>query len=151
MSKMYKTVKGKNIDIDKIKLSNESAIAVSNIKVNARGDALGPGGQVSQGRNAVMDRVYTVESAPEPPYSPNTPEKFAEMQAEQNATNTKKLHDLANNLIPTTSQEAALTEQLSQPQVRGSLASSVAKPVVVNQTAAPTPQEIRKAQGPKRI
>jgi hypothetical protein len=150
VSKIYKTVKGKSVDIDKVKLANESAIAVSNMRVNARGDALGPGGQVTEGRNQVMDRVYAVESAPEPPYSPNNPEKFAELQAIQNASSTKKLHDLANNLIPAGNQEPLVNPDQPAP-ARGSLASSVAKTVVVNQTAAPTPQEQRRAQGPKRI
>jgi hypothetical protein len=150
MSSVYKTVRGKAIDIDKVKLSNENTIAVSNVKINARGDALGPGGQVVQGRNAVMDRVYTVESAPEPPYSPNTPEKYAEMQAIQDASNTKRLHDLANNLMSVAPEETAVDPNQPAP-TRGSLASSVAKTVTVTQAPLPTPQEQRKAQGPKRI
>lgn len=150
MSSVYKTVKGKAIDIDKVKLSNENTIAVSNVKINARGDALGPGGQVVQGRNAVMDRVYNVESAPEPPYSPNTPEKYAEMQAIQDASNTKRLHDLANNLMSVAPEETTVDPNQPAP-TRGSLASSVAKTVTVTQAPLPTPQEQRKAQGPKRI
>jgi hypothetical protein len=149
MSKVYKTAKGKSIDIDQIKLANESTVAVSNMRVNARGDALGAGGAVSAGRNQIMDRVYTVESAPEPPYSPNSSDVIAQKQAIQDATNTKKLHDLANNLVPQTTQEAILPEQT--PTTRGSLASAVAKTTVVNQAPLPTPAEQRRAQGPKRI
>ena len=150
MSNVYKTVKGKSIDIDKIKLSNESTIAVSNIKVNARGDALGPGGSVSAGRNQIMDQVYMVEATPEPPYSPNSPETIAAMQAIQDATSAKKLHDLASSLIPSGSPQEPLADG-STPAVRGALASAVAKTVSVNQGPSPTPQEQRRAQGPKRI
>jgi len=147
MSKVYKTAKGKSIDIDQIKLANESAVAVSNMRVNARGDALGAGGAVTAGRNQIMDRVYTVESAPEPPYAPS--DNILHQQAIQDATNIKKLHDLANNLVPPSNQEPILTEQT--PAARGSLASAVAKTAVVNQAPLPTPQEQRRAQGPKRI
>ena len=150
MSKVYRTVKGKTIDIDKIKLSNESAIAVSNMRVNARGDALGPGGSVSAGRNQLMDQVYMVETAPEPPYSPTSPDTIAEMQAIQDASRAKKLHDLANGLVPTNALKEPLVDDI-EPAARGALASAVAKTVTVNQGPAPTPQEQRRAQGPKRI
>ena len=61
MTKLYKTARGKTVDMDKVKLANETVTAVGNMKVNARGDKLGPGGQVIAGRNQVMDRVYSVE------------------------------------------------------------------------------------------
>jgi hypothetical protein len=36
MSKVYKSVKGKMVDMDKVKLANESVTSVGNMRVNAR-------------------------------------------------------------------------------------------------------------------
>jgi ribosomal protein L27 len=62
MARIYKSARGKTIDMDKVKLSQETTTAVGNMKVNARGDQLGAGGQVAQGRNAIMDQMYAVKS-----------------------------------------------------------------------------------------
>lgn len=144
MTKIYKTARGKTIDMDKVKLSNERVTAVGNMKVNARGDKLGAGGQIIAGRNQVMDRVYNVESRKG--YSPNDPEVFAQQQAIVEASKAKELHDLATNLVQSTSVEP--TEESAQPAARGSLASSVAKTVSVAQEPMPDP---RKPTGPTRI
>ena len=144
MTNIHKTARGKTIDMDKVKLSNERVTAVGNMKVNARGDKLGPGGQIIAGRNQVMDRVYNVESRKG--YSPNDPDVFAQQQAVMEASKAKELHDLATNLVQPTSIEP--TEETAQPTARGSLASSVAKTVSVAQEPIPDP---RKPKGPARI
>lgn len=69
MKKVYKTALGKGVDMDQLRLTNENVIAVGNMKVNARGDELGPGGEVLKSRNEVMNDYYrlntpTVESRP---------------------------------------------------------------------------------------
>jgi hypothetical protein len=64
MSKIYKTAKGQTIDLDQVKLANETAISVGNMRVNARGDKLGPDGKVVTGRNQIMDQIYAVDSQP---------------------------------------------------------------------------------------
>lgn len=43
---LYKSAKGKVIDMARLAAQNELAIAVSNVRINARGDELGPGGQI---------------------------------------------------------------------------------------------------------
>jgi hypothetical protein len=144
MSKIYKSAKGKMVDMDKIKLANETVAAVGNMRVNARGDLLGQGGSVAQGRNAVMDRVYAVEDAP---YSPNDPAAMAARQALIENNKAKELHDLANNLVNTNPEPESPVNKTPAP-ARGSLASSVAKPVTVTQEAMPDP---RKPKGPSRI
>lgn len=144
MGNVYKSARGKMVDMDKIKLANENTVAVGNMKVNARGDLIGAGGEVAQGRNAIMDQVYAVDPAP---YSPNDPNVYAQQQAAIDATKAKQLHDLANNLVtPTTTQEPAVSD--STPATRGSLASAVAKTVSVTQELAVDP---RKPKGPSRI
>lgn len=43
---IYKTAKGKEIDMSRLTSQHETTVAVSNVKINARGDELGPGGQI---------------------------------------------------------------------------------------------------------
>ena len=151
MSKAYKTARGKIIDMDKVKLANETVTAVGNMKVNARGDKLGVGGQVIAGRNQVMDRVYAVNNAVTPRtggYSPNDPETYAKQQLVVEASKAKELHDLATNLVQSSSIEPTESEQPATPPARGSLASSVAKTTVVKQEPMPDP---KKSNGPTRI
>lgn len=62
MRKNYRTAMGKNLDIDQLRLSNEEVIAVGNMKVNARGDELGPGGEVVRSRNQVMNDYYKLNT-----------------------------------------------------------------------------------------
>ncbi len=151
MSKAYKTARGKVIDMDKVKLANETVTAVGNMKVNARGDKLGVGGQVIAGRNQVMDRVYAVNPAESPRtggYSPNDPETYAKQQLVVEASKAKELHDLATNLVQSSSIEPTESAQPATPPARGSLASSVAKTTVVKQEPIPDP---KKSNGPTRI
>lgn len=62
MSKIYRTAMGKPIDMDQLRLMNEETIAVGNMKVNARGDELGFGGEVVRTRNQVMADYYKLDS-----------------------------------------------------------------------------------------
>jgi hypothetical protein len=56
--KIYRTLQGKEIDMDALATKNETAIAVSNIKINARGDELGPGGEIIRKREDVVGTYY---------------------------------------------------------------------------------------------
>lgn len=58
MKKSYRSAQGRTIDMDSLRLTNEEIIAVGNMKVNARGDELGPGGAVIRTRNEVMSEYY---------------------------------------------------------------------------------------------
>lgn len=49
-SKTYKTMQGKEIDMNKLIARNEMEVAVGNMRVNARGDQLGPGGKITKTR-----------------------------------------------------------------------------------------------------
>ena len=56
--KMYRTMQGRMVDIDKLRASNESVRAVGNMNVNARGDVLGSGGQVVKTKEEQMKEYY---------------------------------------------------------------------------------------------
>ena len=53
-SLQYRTMQGKAIDMDMLRQKNELTPAVGNAKVNARGDELGPGGQIIKKREDVL-------------------------------------------------------------------------------------------------
>jgi hypothetical protein len=63
MSKrVYTTANGRHINIDTIIAQNEETIAVGNMKTNARGDELGPGGRIERKRNEVMSEYYKLNT-----------------------------------------------------------------------------------------
>ena len=71
MSKTYRTAMGKIVDVDALRLANEGVIAVGNMKTNARGDELGPGGQVVKSRAQIMQDYHKLNT----PMITDTPPK----------------------------------------------------------------------------
>jgi len=52
----YKTaINGRSVDMHKLRMQNEMTVAVGNVRVNARGDELGPNGQVIRRREEVLN------------------------------------------------------------------------------------------------
>ena len=43
---VYRSMQGKEVDMNKLVNQNEMTVAVGNVKVSARGDELGPGGRI---------------------------------------------------------------------------------------------------------
>lgn len=43
---VYRSMQGKEVDMNKLVNQNEMTVAVGNVRVNARGDELGPGGKI---------------------------------------------------------------------------------------------------------
>ena len=134
--RVYTTANGKRINIDAIISQNEESIAVGNMRVNARGDELGPGGKVVRTRDKVMQDYYKL----------NTPVASDHIPVPREAA--KK--DLVDDWIePATVEEIQEENQTESPTestrpLRGSLANSIANKQVVQ---APAP----KKTGPTRI
>ena len=61
MGKVYRTAQGRELDIEKIKLQHEMVPALGNMRVNARGDQLGPGGRILKTREEIMDDHYATK------------------------------------------------------------------------------------------
>ena len=57
-NKVYKSMQGKQIDIDLLRQRNELTPAVGNARVNARGDELGAGGKIVRKREEVLADYY---------------------------------------------------------------------------------------------
>lgn len=133
MSKrVYTTANGKRINIDAVIAQNEESIAIGNMKVNARGDELGPGGRIERTREKVMSDYYKL----------NTPVATDHVPVAREAPK----HDLVDDWVePAMIQpEVVVQEPVPNKTLRGSLASSVAK------TQLPKEEEPKKT-GPTRI
>lgn len=107
MARIYKTAMGKPVDMDLVRLSNENVIALGNMKVNARGDELGPGGKVIKTRAEIMQDYHKLR-------------------------NVSPVEDIPLDSTPTTDIKLAQKFTPAQPtntnpsRVRGSLAEEVA-------------------------
>lgn len=55
VKRIYKTMQGKTIDFDNIRLRNELTPAVGNMKVNARGDEISPDGSIVKKRDDIVE------------------------------------------------------------------------------------------------
>lgn len=60
--KIYKTMQGKTIDFDSLRLNNELVPAVGNMKVNARGDKLGSHGNIVKTRDEIVEERIQKEN-----------------------------------------------------------------------------------------
>jgi hypothetical protein len=58
MGKTYTSMRGKEIDMEKLTLKNELLPAVGNVRVNARGDELGPGGKIVRTKEQILQDYY---------------------------------------------------------------------------------------------
>jgi hypothetical protein len=80
---IYRSMQGREIDMNKLINLNETTPAVGNMKVNARGDELGPGGKIIRKREEIFaagntpapvpDQINIRETAPAPVVTTVTP------------------------------------------------------------------------------
>lgn len=131
--RVYTTANGKRINIDAIIAQNENTIAVGNMKVNARGDQLGPGGKVELTRDKVMQDHYKINT----PLAVDQPPQPRQKEVRK---------DLVDEWIEPVVEETAdpKPDTTPRPKLRGSLADAVSK----NQPAEKAPA---KRSGPSRI
>lgn len=177
MKRTYKTAQGQLIDLDALRLANEDAIAVGNMRVNARGDELGPGGDVAKGRNQVMNEYYQIQADPietmmqqqnqgvntqEEPMAPPVAAVKSAAPAEEKRTTRgrkaaakKEITETVDTGVDTVSElavepvtENAAVEEAAAKTLRGNLADSVAKEAQVNQTLL---KPLNKRDGIQRI
>lgn len=145
MKKVYTTAQGKQVSMDSVRLSNETVIAVGNMKVNARGDQLGPGGVPEKSRRDTVNEYYNLHT---PVAGAMQPGSGVVERAQ------KPVADVAPQ--PVASADPLIDEQDAievpkEPEMRGKLAGAVAKTAVVNQELLkPLKQQI-KDNGPTRI
>jgi hypothetical protein len=135
MSKrVYTTANGKRINIDAVISQNEESIAIGNMRVNARGDELGPGGRIERTKEKVMSDYYKL----------NTPVATDLVATPREAAKKDLVDDWVEPSQTKDVVEPAVENTTPTKPLRGSLASSVAK------TQLPKQPELKKS-GPTRI
>ena len=90
MGKMYKSMQGKMIDMDKLMTQNELMPAIGNVRVNARGDELGSGGTIVRKREEVVSTYYENNSTATPSEPAHVVTK-TELKEVQLSTETKRI------------------------------------------------------------
>lgn len=68
---IYRTARGAQVDMNKLVTQNEMTIAVGNAKVNARGDKLGPNGEIIKRREDILKERELAISKPNVPNQMN--------------------------------------------------------------------------------
>lgn len=132
MKRVYTTANGKQVNLDALIAQNESTIAVGNMKVNARGDQLGAGGKIDTPRDQAMNDYYKL----------NTPTAI-DQPIQPHVVSQKK--DILDEWVePVNEEESVEPTIVEKPQLRGSLADSIAK-------TKPQEKETPKKTGPSRI
>ena len=147
--RVYRSALGKEIDMDAMLAMNEEQIAVGNMRVNARGDELGPGGIVLRTREEVMADYYKVEKQ-QVVYTTEGSQVADQLHAQQVAEGENyrapgmTVNDLPADILE---QDAHMPERPFNPlatdqgrAMRGSLADSVAKSATVEQKPLLTPR-----------
>lgn len=146
MPRIYKTAAGKTIDLEKLALRNEETIAVGNMRVNARGDELGPGGKVVKGRNQRVQETYDIHG----PIAKNTPtmtsNKAAKQQYQPETVTSKDV--VADKITEVNSKKPvdSVVSDSSTKKPRGGLAAAVAR----SKTSVAT-EEVSSKKTVKRI
>jgi hypothetical protein len=127
MAITHRTSRGEVVDMDMLRLANESVIAVGNMKTNARGDELGPGGKVVKTRAQIMQDYHKLNT----PVASDMPVATSRKQATntQETVVTKKLATPKAQDIPIGT-SSAIPEYVKP---RGSLAEAVAGETEVTQ------------------
>lgn len=161
---IYRSALGKSVDIDALRLANEEAVAVGNMRVNARGDELGAGGAVAKPRKEVMsdyynsNAVYTQEQVNQ--VRSTNARAGARLRADgpdpdvflnpvpNNGQNISPAIDVHKELAEE-DQRAETAPPAEERGMRGSLADAVAKTTTVNQELL-KPKKNRD-NGPSRI
>ena len=60
--KVYRSMQGKEVDMETLAARNETMPAVGNVRMNARGDELGPGGIVTRKREDIVNDHYNQQT-----------------------------------------------------------------------------------------
>jgi hypothetical protein len=146
MSNIRRTAQGKSIDIDSIRMTNEETIAIGNMKTNARGDELGPGGQIVKTKAEVMRDYYNLNS----PVADDTPLEIPKGKAKQAQINAQETAAKA------AADQAYIERMRTTPNTtvqspRGELAASLAEVVEVKQELLTPAGKRNPDEGPSRI
>jgi len=134
MATNHRTARGIPIDMDRLRIANESTIAVGNMKVNARGDQLGQGGRVVKTRAQLMAEKNKLHNSPIADDFDDAVMESSDQEVVPTVEATQEIQPVV--LQPTVEHSDAVSESSETPvyvKPRGSFADSVAKETEVTQ------------------
>lgn len=132
MGKIYRTAQGRSLDMESLRLQNELVPALGNMRVNARGDQLGPGGQIVKTREMIMDEFYKTrpsvtdnipQESPIPVRSPSRRNSSPLPTSSKKATEFTPADAIPDAVETAPSGKAAEIEK----ELKGGLAAAVAR------------------------
>lgn len=149
MATNHRTARGVPVDMDRLRLQNETSIAIGNMKVNARGDQLGPGGKIVKTRAQILAEKNKLHGAIADDF-----EVFDSLHAAQQSK-PDFVQPIINTIQPTAEDlpVAESTKSSDYVKPRGSFAESLASQAEVTQELL-DPKEVlqqTQPQGIKRI
>jgi len=147
MAANHRTARGLAIDMDRLRLANETTIAVGNMKTNARGDQLGQGGKVIKTRAQLMNEKNKLHG--------QLADDFEVLESSSAEAVAETQNQKPTVLQPTVEHDTPVAESSSTPayvKPRGSFADSVAKETEVTQELLdPSVIQPNKTTGIQRI
>jgi hypothetical protein len=155
----HRSANGKMIAMETLRLENEKTIAVGNMKVNARGDTLGPGGRPMATKQETVNEYYNLHT---PTIGGNqvVPAQAVLREQQFDAPSADPLIEEQDafdvEATPAPAPQKPNPHNVSAPAgqkpVRGSLAASVAqKPIDIKQELMKSAKQQHKAKGPARF
>lgn len=60
--RVYRSMQGREVDMESLSARNETMPAVGNVRMNARGDELGPGGTIVRKREDIVANHYNSQT-----------------------------------------------------------------------------------------
>ena len=94
--KIYRSARGKAVDIGALMLQNEHTRAVGNMKVNARGDRINANNEIIEPRTQVVEKTYDLQTNVSDEVIPTSARHVKEMEREkymaEKMRNTEKAH-----------------------------------------------------------
>ena len=148
MAKVYKTAMGKPVDMDMLRLANESTIAVGNMRTNARGDELGQGGKVVKTRAQLMSEYHQLNT----PMAGDEDPGFEPPTQEESLANAKPAGRMKTPVAEDSPVEDLTPVATNYTKPRGSLADAVAQQTEVKQELLdPAPPRNGGTTGVQRI
>lgn len=139
MAKIYRTAKGRSVDIEALRRANEDKVAAGNMKVNARGDELGTGGAVvrniaERARAAKKNPTQTVRNASLKPKVSEPKKEEGTIKTREDGSTYREIFDEEGNIT---------TEELNAPTKKKTTKKKVAK----NETESTEEQGISDEDG----
>ena len=151
-NKVYKTARGKLVDMGSLRLQNENVRAVGNMGVNARGDRIDSEGNIIDPRNQQMQRRIQRQTnvVDCQVYSSSRAAQQASTQQEILTPDETAFIDPMPDLV--VSDPTVVDDPTADPTIpAGGLAAAIARSKTVKQELEKTPRQMAQSQGIKKL